>query len=41
MTCSRDKNSTCPLVITSEIEKGRVILPKAYRTSALGRISRG
>ena len=28
MTCSRDKNSTCPLVITSEIEKGRVILPK-------------
>ena len=28
MTCSRDKNSTCRLVITSEIKKGRVILPK-------------
>ena len=26
---SRDKNSTRPLVITSEIQKGRVILPKA------------
>ena len=38
-----DKNSTRPLVITSEIKKGRVILPKhsSYRKSALERITWG
>ena len=38
-----DKISTRPLVIMSEIWKRRVILPKhsAYRTSALGKITRG
>ena len=29
VTSEGDKNSTCPLVITSEIYQGRVILPKA------------
>ena len=40
---SGDKNSTCPLVITSEIKKGRVILPKKdeCRMSALERITPG
>ena len=39
----REKNSTRPLVTTSEIEKGQIILPKhsSCRTSALGRITRG
>ena len=36
-------NQGHPLVITIEIMKGRVILPKhsSYRTSALGRVTRG
>ena len=39
---SGDKNSTRTLVITSDILKGRVILPKllSCRTSAFGRITR-
>ena len=33
-----DKNSTHLLVITSEIWKGRVILPKALVTRPVGRV---
>ena len=43
LNTTRDKNSTHPLVITSEIWKGQEILPKALgcRTSPLERIIRG